>query len=41
MMGPDAEREWPGEQAIAWEGLLEVSRRLRRGAEELMLDGST
>ena len=40
MMGPDAEREWPLEQAIAWEGLLEVSRRLRRGAEELLLEGS-
>jgi DNA-binding MarR family transcriptional regulator len=40
MMGPDAEREWPAEQAVAWEGLLEVSRRLRRGAEELMLEGS-
>jgi len=25
------------EQAMAWEGLLEVSRRLRRGAEEAML----
>lgn len=38
MMGKSAEREWPAEQAIAWEGLLEVSRRLRRGAEELLLE---
>ena len=37
MMGPAAERQWPPEQAIAWEGLLEVSRRMRRGAEELLL----
>ena len=38
MMGPDAEREWSGEDAIAWEGLLDVTRRLRRGAEQLLAD---
>lgn len=38
MMGPAVERELSGEQAIAWEGLLEVSRRLRRGAEEMLLE---
>lgn len=37
MMGADAERDWCREQALAWEGLLEVSRRMRRGAEELLL----
>jgi DNA-binding MarR family transcriptional regulator len=39
MMGPDAEHEWVGDQAIAWEGLLDVTRRLRRGAEQVLLDG--
>ena len=37
MMGPDADEELTGEQAMAWEGLLEVARRLRRGAEELLV----
>ncbi len=37
MMGCDAEA-WDAQEAIAWEGLLEVARRLRRGAEELLLD---
>ena len=35
MMGPDTALAEPGDAAIAWEGLLEVSRRLRRSAEEL------
>jgi DNA-binding MarR family transcriptional regulator len=39
MMGPDAERAWPAEQAIAWEGLMETSRQLRRGAEEVLIEG--
>jgi DNA-binding MarR family transcriptional regulator len=37
MMGADAEREWTADEAIAWEGLLEVARRLRRDAEHLLL----
>jgi DNA-binding MarR family transcriptional regulator len=37
MMGEEAGREWGGNEAIAWEGLLEVARRLRRGAEETLL----
>jgi DNA-binding MarR family transcriptional regulator len=39
MMGCDVGREWVGEEAMAWEGLLEVSRRLRRAAEEVLLEG--
>jgi DNA-binding MarR family transcriptional regulator len=39
MLGPGAERELAGTDTIAWEGLLEVSRRLRRGAEEALLEG--
>ena len=38
MMGADAERSWTGEEAMAWEGLVDVNRRLRRGAEELLLE---
>ncbi len=38
MMGPDAERGWSTQDAIAWEGLLDVSRRLRRGAEQILAD---
>jgi len=38
MMGPDAERELAGEEAMAWEGLLEVARRLRRGAEDVLVE---
>jgi len=38
MMGGDVQRAWAGEQAMAWEGLLEVARRLRRGAEEALLE---
>lgn len=33
MMGVHAERGWAPHQALAWEGLLEAARRLRRGAE--------
>jgi DNA-binding MarR family transcriptional regulator len=36
MMGRDAERTWTDEDALAWEGMLELSRRLRRRAEELL-----
>jgi len=38
MMGPDAEHGWSSQDAIAWEGLLDVSRRLRRGAEHVLAD---
>ena len=37
MLGADAHAPAGGE-IIAWEGLLEVARRLRRGAEELLID---
>jgi DNA-binding MarR family transcriptional regulator len=37
MLGADAQSLHSGE-IIAWEGLLEVGRRLRRGAEELLID---
>ncbi len=33
MMGPRAARGWSLEQAVVWEGLLELVGRLRRGAE--------
>jgi DNA-binding MarR family transcriptional regulator len=33
MLGERADREWSPEQALAWEGLLELHGRLRRGAE--------
>jgi DNA-binding MarR family transcriptional regulator len=36
MMGPAAVRAWSGEDAMAWEGLVEVHRRLRRQAEEVL-----
>jgi len=36
MMGRDAELAWTHNDALAWEGLLEVSRRLRRQAEDLL-----
>lgn len=39
MMGAHAEREWAPHQALAWEGLLEVTRRLRRDAEAALEDG--
>jgi hypothetical protein len=38
MLGADAQSVAAGGEIIAWEGLLEVSRRLRRGAEELLID---
>ena len=36
MMGPDAERAWNGEDAMAWEGMVEVHRRLRRQVEDVL-----
>jgi DNA-binding MarR family transcriptional regulator len=36
MMGPQTQSDWTRGEAIAWEGLLEVSRRLRRDAEDLL-----
>ena len=38
MMGPETRAVWQADEAMAWEGLLEVTRRLRRGAEELLLE---
>jgi DNA-binding MarR family transcriptional regulator len=38
MMGAGAAREWHGEEAMAWEGLIDVNRRLRRGADELLIE---
>lgn len=38
MMGADAEEGCTGHQPLAWEGLLEVARRLRRGAEERLVE---
>ena len=38
MMGADFGSSTAGAEAMAWEGLLEVARRLRRGAEELLLE---
>lgn len=38
MMGADAAERWDYNEAIAWEGLLEVSRRLRRGAEIMLAE---
>jgi DNA-binding MarR family transcriptional regulator len=36
MMGDDAAASWDSEQALAWEGMLELGRRLRRRAEEML-----
>lgn len=36
MMGDNVDREWTPEHAMAWEGFLELSRRLRRDAEHLL-----
>ena len=36
MMGDNVDREWTHEHALAWEGFLELSRRLRRDAEHLL-----
>ena len=38
MMGADVQAAWVGPEAMAWEGLLEAARRLRRGAEEALLE---
>lgn len=38
MMGDNVDREWTPEHALAWEGFLELSRRLRRDAEHLLDD---
>jgi len=38
MMGPAVEREWGADEAIAWEGLLALARRARRGAEEALIE---
>lgn len=36
MMGDDAASAWDAEQALAWEGMLELGRRLRRRAEDML-----
>ena len=36
MMGHDAEQSWTEDDALAWEGMLEISRRLRRRAEDML-----
>jgi DNA-binding MarR family transcriptional regulator len=36
MMGRDAEGAWSHDDAMAWEGMLELSRRLRRQAEDML-----
>lgn len=36
MMGNLADRTWAPDDAVAWEGLLETARTLRRGAETLL-----
>jgi DNA-binding MarR family transcriptional regulator len=36
MMGRDAEAAWSHDDALAWEGMLELSRRLRRHAEDVL-----
>ncbi len=38
MMGADVERTWKEDEPLAWEGLVEVSRRLHRGLEELLIE---
>jgi DNA-binding MarR family transcriptional regulator len=38
MMGAGAERSWTGQEAMAWEGMIDVNRRLRRGLEEMLLE---
>lgn len=37
MMGDEVLTEWGVGEALAWEGLLEVARRMRRGAEDLLI----
>ena len=36
MMGENVDRAWSADHAAAWEGFLEVSRRLRRAADHLL-----
>lgn len=36
MMGENVDRAWSPDHAAAWEGFLEVSRRLRRAADGLL-----
>ena len=36
MMGDNVDREWTPDHALAWEGFLELSRRLRRDAEHVL-----
>ena len=36
MMGANVEREWTPEHAAAWEGFLELGKRVRRDAEDLL-----
>ena len=36
MMGENVDREWTAEHAMAWEGFLELGRRLRRDAETVL-----
>ena len=36
MMGTNVDTGWSAEQAAAWEGLLELGRRLRRDAESVL-----
>jgi len=38
MMGADVERAWAEHEPMAWEGLVEVSRRLHRGLEEMLIE---
>ncbi len=37
MMGDDAAVSWDADQALAWEGMLELGRRLRRRAEDMLM----
>ncbi len=39
MMGTRAEAAWSGADTMAWEGLVELNRRLRRRGEELLAEG--
>lgn len=37
MMGDDVAASWDADQALAWEGMLELARRLRRRAEDTLM----
>ena len=37
MMGDDAVAAWDADQALAWEGMLGLGRRLRRRAEDMLV----